>query len=621
MTGGHDNYLDCSDYIGTPDANGFTRFESEGDYYFSLMENGKVILCSEGYQNEAGRENGIASVQKNMELEERYAVIQTESGKWALSLKAGNHKEVGRSCEVDSEAEAKAFLPSERAKANAARLSAMSNTTGTVTGNSSDSGEDDDYMICREYEEQFDASKMVDGIISFTHEKSGKFYFAWFNDNGQVILRSEGYPTASARDNGVESVIKNRDISERFANIEAKGAHFLILKAGNHKEIGRSCPKKSADEASGLWKAVAALGVVGIAANLNIDSSKVEVSALPVADIKVEAPKVDVPVADIKVEAPKVDAPVAEIKVEAPKVEVPVADIKVEAPKVEVPVPDIKVEAPKVEMSNSINTDLIKGAALTGAAAMVANNLKSTTVEDKKIVAPVMDADVEGSGFKWWWLLLLLLGALLLAFLFFKGCKGSNINSAVTEVVDTTAANMEVTIPVVDTTLDSAAIAAKAQWAILGDMMEMKLPDGSTIQVPANGDEKKLIDFLNGGCNGDLKKSWFNMDRVLFNTGSAELNEVSREQIDNLVTIFKAYPNATFKIGGYTDNVGSVASNKKLSGNRAMTAMNEIGKGGIDAKRMDSEGYGPENPVCAANDTDECKAKNRRVALRVTKCN
>jgi K(+)-stimulated pyrophosphate-energized sodium pump len=39
---------------------------------------------------------------------------------------------------------------------------------------------------------------------------------------------------------------------------------------------------------------------------------------------------------------------------------------------------------------------------------------------------------------------------------------------------------------------------------------------------------------------------------------------------------------------------------------------------GVDAKRLAAEGYGPEYPVCAANDTDECKAQNRRIAVRVT---
>jgi len=39
---------------------------------------------------------------------------------------------------------------------------------------------------------------------------------------------------------------------------------------------------------------------------------------------------------------------------------------------------------------------------------------------------------------------------------------------------------------------------------------------------------------------------------------------------------------------------------------------------GIDAKRLTAEGYGEKHPV-ASNDTEEGKALNRRIAMRVTK--
>lgn len=45
--------------------------------------------------------------------------------------------------------------------------------------------------------------------------------------------------------------------------------------------------------------------------------------------------------------------------------------------------------------------------------------------------------------------------------------------------------------------------------------------------------------------------------------------------------------------------------------------MNAVIGDGIAADRLSAEGYGPEHPVCPANDTDVCKAQNRRVDLRV----
>jgi uncharacterized protein YegP (UPF0339 family) len=63
---------------------------------------------------------------------------------------------------------------------------------------------------------------------------------------GEVLLRSEGYPTTGARDNGLASVQKNRGIKERYSTVEDNDEYFVVLKAGNHKEIARSCPHESA---------------------------------------------------------------------------------------------------------------------------------------------------------------------------------------------------------------------------------------------------------------------------------------------------------------------------------------------------------------------------------------
>jgi OmpA-OmpF porin, OOP family len=213
-------------------------------------------------------------------------------------------------------------------------------------------------------------------------------------------------------------------------------------------------------------------------------------------------------------------------------------------------------------------------------------------------------------------LFLLILIASLLWMFFNKSCVNGCTPNAISHAVGDTSTAHTAPEP------DSQAIKAKALWAAtLGDNIEIKLPDGTIIKAPKNGFEVKLIEFLNNGCKGDLKKTWFNCDRLLFHTGSNELNEVSKEQIDGLAYIFKAYPNAKFRIGGYTDNVGNPASNLKLSSERATTVMNSIIAAGVASEKLKSEGYGQEHPDCAANDTEECRAKNRRVAIRVEQCN
>jgi K(+)-stimulated pyrophosphate-energized sodium pump len=92
----------------------------------------------------------------------------------------------------------------------------------------------------------------------------------------------------------------------------------------------------------------------------------------------------------------------------------------------------------------------------------------------------------------------------------------------------------------------------------------------------------------------------------------------SQEQLKNIAEILKAYPNVNVKLGGYTDNTGNAASNQKLSEDRATSVREELVNLGIDKDRLEAEGYGQEHPV-ASNDTEEGRAQNRRISIRVTK--
>jgi K(+)-stimulated pyrophosphate-energized sodium pump len=39
---------------------------------------------------------------------------------------------------------------------------------------------------------------------------------------------------------------------------------------------------------------------------------------------------------------------------------------------------------------------------------------------------------------------------------------------------------------------------------------------------------------------------------------------------------------------------------------------------GIKPPRLEAQGYGAEHPLCPANDTEFCRAQNRRIAVQVT---
>jgi OmpA-OmpF porin, OOP family len=158
---------------------------------------------------------------------------------------------------------------------------------------------------------------------------------------------------------------------------------------------------------------------------------------------------------------------------------------------------------------------------------------------------------------------------------------------------------------------------ANSAWAALGDMMNVKLPDGSQLNVPTRGVEARLVSYLNDSSAPVSEASWFDFDRLLFDTGKATLQPASQEQLTNIATILKAYPQVKIRIGGYTDNTGDAAANLRLSEERASNVMAELIKRGIDPARIEAKGYGEENPI-ADNSSEEGRQKNRRISLRVT---
>ena len=152
----------------------------------------------------------------------------------------------------------------------------------------------------------------------------------------------------------------------------------------------------------------------------------------------------------------------------------------------------------------------------------------------------------------------------------------------------------------------------------LGAKMDKALSSGVTLNIPENGIENNLLKFIEDKDAVINKTTWFDFDRLTFETGKSTLKPESEEQLKNIAEILKAYPNVAVKLGGYTDNVGKANDNLQLSGERALMVKAELIKLGITDARLESEGYGQDNPV-STNDTEEGRAANRRISIRVTK--
>lgn len=145
-----------------------------------------------------------------------------------------------------------------------------------------------------------------------------------------------------------------------------------------------------------------------------------------------------------------------------------------------------------------------------------------------------------------------------------------------------------------------------------------KLATGYEVRAEKQGLEQRLIEFLEDVKAAPDGSSWFDFDRLLFST-RAEINrEASEDQLKSIAEILKAYPHSKVKIGGYTDNTGTSAAQKSLSEERANATKKALVSLGVPAARLETAGFGADRPRCPANDTEECKSKNRRVSLLVT---
>lgn len=111
------------------------------------------------------------------------------------------------------------------------------------------------------------------------------------------------------------------------------------------------------------------------------------------------------------------------------------------------------------------------------------------------------------------------------------------------------------------------------------------------------------------GVGVDLKN-------VFFETGKFDLRPESKVELDKLIAFLKANPNMRAELSGHTDNVGSPSANLILSQNRAKAVVDYLVKGGIDASRLVSKGYGDTKPK-VLNDTPENRQINRRTEFTV----
>ncbi|MET3538591.1 OmpA family protein [Chryseobacterium limigenitum] len=116
---------------------------------------------------------------------------------------------------------------------------------------------------------------------------------------------------------------------------------------------------------------------------------------------------------------------------------------------------------------------------------------------------------------------------------------------------------------------------------------------------------------------GDGIKITMNESIVTFAFDSSNLTSVAQTNLDKLAKVLVDNPDTNINVYGHTDSKGADDYNMKLSQRRADAVKAYLAGKGIASSRMFAKGEGESMPV-ATNDTEEGRAKNRRVEFAIT---
>lgn len=141
---------------------------------------------------------------------------------------------------------------------------------------------------------------------------------------------------------------------------------------------------------------------------------------------------------------------------------------------------------------------------------------------------------------------------------------------------------------------------------------------------PFDALDKSLSELVDDDYHVNTQDGWIELDikaGALFDSGSADLKPSAILKLMKLADIIKKLP-YPIALEGYTDNVpistSQFPSNWELSSARAAALARSLTIYGVDPGKITVTGYGEQYPV-ATNDTEEGRAKNRRVNLLILK--
>lgn len=114
----------------------------------------------------------------------------------------------------------------------------------------------------------------------------------------------------------------------------------------------------------------------------------------------------------------------------------------------------------------------------------------------------------------------------------------------------------------------------------------------------------------------DATTKKYTLTNVFFDQSSPKMQDVSNIQLKQLIEVLAENKQISVELIGHTDDQGDKRQNQYLSEFRAKVVGNYLFNNGIENSRIKTRGSGPSFPI-APNDSEENRAKNRRVEIRV----
>ena len=108
-------------------------------------------------------------------------------------------------------------------------------------------------------------------------------------------------------------------------------------------------------------------------------------------------------------------------------------------------------------------------------------------------------------------------------------------------------------------------------------------------------------------------------EKIQFAYDSDKIESVSFSLLDEIAKVMVDNPQiAKVSIEGHSDKQGAAAYNRKLSKRRANSVRTYLINKGVAKKRLDTQGFGPDQPI-ADGDDEAAHELNRRVEFRIAK--